>query len=315
VFATEKERLREVTCPAPGCATAGSLVPATTIAGLLTDEAKRRLGNPEGFRFCPSRDCEIVYWSPVTGARFTKGDLIVRVGLKETTAPRPVCYCFNFGAEDIEQQVCETGGCAIPDEITQKVRAGLCFCERANPQGTCCLGNVRTVVSAAQESIGVAGSGRRGHDLLAAAWAKGLWCFAVVMGVGGAFVDVARAPLWSVGFGVAGILCVVNAMRSRRLHCVFTGPIFLAGTILTVLRWSSVVETPWSLIGAGVLLGTVIPCLWECLSGKTYVGDGDSADCCGPGLSRTLRGAISTRLEPPGDAESGGRQDPSTLAR
>lgn len=289
MFATDKKPLLATTCPAPGCAVVGSAVPASTIATLLTDEAKKRLGNPEGFRFCPSAGCEIVYWNPASGARFTKNDLRVRVGVKETTGPRPVCYCFNFAAEDIERDVRETGGSPIPDEIRKKVRAGLCFCEKANPQGTCCLGNVRAVLKTAQESAGAGADSDQRRDLLAVAWARGLWALAVAMGVVGAFFELGRPMLWSLGFGLGGTLCVVNALRSRRLHCIVTGPVFLAGAIASALRWSGLFETPRVLVGGGVLLGTVLPCLAEFLSGRTYAGGGGSGDCCGPGLPRTLR--------------------------
>ena len=40
---------------------------------------------------------------------FTKADLTVRVGIKETAAPRHICYCFNHTVEEIEEEVHLTG--------------------------------------------------------------------------------------------------------------------------------------------------------------------------------------------------------------
>lgn len=131
----------------------GPKVPAATLRSLLTEAAKVRLTDAEGFRFCPSPTCETVYWKPENGDRFTKADLRVRVGSKETTPPRPVCYCFGFSVEDVERQVRESGASSIPDEITDKVRRGLCHCEDANPKGTCCLGDVRALLKTTRSPL------------------------------------------------------------------------------------------------------------------------------------------------------------------
>ncbi|MCZ6807985.1 MAG: hypothetical protein O7F08_13590, partial [Deltaproteobacteria bacterium] len=60
-----------------------------------------------------------------------------------------VCYCFEHNVNDIEDEVRRTGVSAVPDAIGQKCEAGLDHCEEMNPQGSCCLGNVRQVWSAA----------------------------------------------------------------------------------------------------------------------------------------------------------------------
>jgi hypothetical protein len=98
-----------------------------------------------GFRFCRSTDCEVVYFHP-DGDHLRKPDVRVRVGLKETADPVPICYCFGFTEALLAQEIRETGECSIPRRIAAEVKAGNCACEARNPQGSCCLGHVASAV-------------------------------------------------------------------------------------------------------------------------------------------------------------------------
>ncbi|HHT9116074.1 MAG TPA: putative iron-sulfur cluster-binding metallochaperone, partial [Candidatus Wunengus californicus] len=75
-----------------------------------------------------------------------KTDLKVRVGLKETEEPMPVCYCFGYTKKMIMNDFFKNDRSTIQEEITKKVKQGICRCEVTNPQGTCCLGNVAQVI-------------------------------------------------------------------------------------------------------------------------------------------------------------------------
>ena len=63
---------------------------------------------------------------------------------------RPLCYCFDFSYEDVEEEV----AAGKPDEIRQAIvdrcRQGLARCAETNPRGTCCLTDVRDAYSAAR---------------------------------------------------------------------------------------------------------------------------------------------------------------------
>ena len=134
----------------PSCGHQGIAVKPITIKSLLTDEAKDRVSRTHGFRFVPTPTCEVSYFHPETGEQLLLRDVRVRIGQKEKEAPHPVCYCFNHTVEEIEAEVAKTGTSRIPDEITEKCRQGLDRCAQTNPQGSCCLGNVRRVLKAAQ---------------------------------------------------------------------------------------------------------------------------------------------------------------------
>jgi len=124
---------------------------------LLVDAAKPRLDGQHDLRFCGRSDCDVVYFGE-GGLRFGTHDLRVLVFEKSTERSRSVCYCFEHTVADIEDEVRRTGGSEVPDRIAAACKQGLDRCEETNPQGTCCLGNVRQVVRAAI-AVGAAGAG------------------------------------------------------------------------------------------------------------------------------------------------------------
>ena len=105
------------------------------------------LGMPNTqYYFCEAQDCDVVYFGLDSQAPiFRRGDLLVRVGAKETANPIPVCYCFGFSRKDIEDEIAETGQSTVAHGITAEVKAGRCACEVKNPSGKCCLGNVMRI--------------------------------------------------------------------------------------------------------------------------------------------------------------------------
>lgn len=128
-----------MTCPVDGA--------RSKQVGLLTVKSLVRqlpLGMPNTqYYFCQAPGCDVVYFPLDPQAPlFRRGDLIVRVGSKETADPIPVCYCFGFTRKDIQREIAETGDSTIADRISAEVKAGTCACEVKNPSGKCCLGDV-----------------------------------------------------------------------------------------------------------------------------------------------------------------------------
>lgn len=135
----------------PGCRSDGKRVKGVTLESLLKPSAVGRIGE-RAYRFCSTPRCETVYHSS-DGSVFFKKDLTVRVGEKETTSPRPVCYCFDHTVEEIEAQVEATGESKVLDDIRTKLRGG-CWCETKNPQGACCLSVVSKCIADAKTRFG-----------------------------------------------------------------------------------------------------------------------------------------------------------------
>lgn len=130
----------------PSCGTPGRPVQRLTVGALLKPERRTQIPNGDEFRFCPKADCDVVYFRP-NEMLFRKEDLQVPVHQKEPEDPTvPVCYCFGWTPEKIRFQLERTGQSTAADEIKAEVKAGNCYCEVTNPQGSCCLGNVAKAV-------------------------------------------------------------------------------------------------------------------------------------------------------------------------
>jgi hypothetical protein len=91
-----------------------------------------------------------VYVSALGDHVVTKEMLTVRVGIKETDDPIPLCYCFGYGRRAIREDIRRAGDTDIQRIITERVRAGECRCEETNPSGGCCLGSVAKAIKEAR---------------------------------------------------------------------------------------------------------------------------------------------------------------------
>lgn len=136
----------------PQSRSVGSKVALVTLKALLSPSALRRLDG-RAYRFCPDSDCEVAYFDSSADSVFRKRDLLIRVGLKETEDPIPICYCFDVAVADLRKEIQTQGTTAIPLMIAAEVRAGHCACEVRNPQGSCCLGNVSRALGTIESEV------------------------------------------------------------------------------------------------------------------------------------------------------------------
>ncbi|HUY90101.1 MAG TPA: mercuric transporter MerT family protein [Pirellulales bacterium] len=109
------------------------------------------------WRFCDSPDCDVVYFSEDNDAVFTKSQLKVSVGIKETTGERPLCYCFGHSVASIKNELRTRGHSGALDDIRVKMKDPGCRCESENPSGSCCLGSVAKGIQIAQEELEMSG--------------------------------------------------------------------------------------------------------------------------------------------------------------
>lgn len=131
----------------PACGIEGKPVKPVTLRSLLQPHLRVQVQD-ELYRFCSSRDCALVYYSSDGSQTFARADLTVRVGVKENSAPRPLCYCFGHSAESIREEWVQTGSSTALESIKDAMKAGTCRCEVMNPSGGCCLGDVTKEVKA-----------------------------------------------------------------------------------------------------------------------------------------------------------------------
>lgn len=104
--------------------------------------AMRRLDPWASYRFCPSGGCPVVYFGG-GGQSFTTDDVTVPVFQKDNGPEVLACYCFGFSRQDLLREPKTTGRSTALEAIAAWVRERKCACELRNPQGSCCLGNVR----------------------------------------------------------------------------------------------------------------------------------------------------------------------------
>ena len=125
----------------PACGQRGRAVPGQTVQNLVNARERAQAVGTSAM-FCATDDCAVVYFN-AGGVAISKAEVRVPVFQKESSPQRPVCYCFEHSVAEVHGAGQLDGSNAIVDEIMDACRRGLDRCEETNPQGRCCLGNIR----------------------------------------------------------------------------------------------------------------------------------------------------------------------------
>lgn len=155
------------------CGREGRPVDRVTVEALLKTEALGEVRGKE-YMFCETPHCPIVYYA-ADRTEFEKNQVRVRVGVKETEDPVPVCYCFGVTERMIHEEIQGTGRSSASARIRAEVKAGNCRCEVENPSGRCCLGDViRAEKQATADIKGAASPAKSSKSAMAGSSAMGL---------------------------------------------------------------------------------------------------------------------------------------------
>ena len=128
----------------PECGQVGKSIHWQTVKSMLS-VSLRQVSNAR-YLFCRTQNCPVVYFSADGAQTFNIEHVRERVFQKEPEAADVyICYCFLYAAGAVRASSPE-GRMAIVNEINTGVSAGQCACDLRNPQGTCCLGNVRELI-------------------------------------------------------------------------------------------------------------------------------------------------------------------------
>lgn len=99
----------------------------------------------DGWELCLSgSECNVVYFHDATVLE--KSQLRALPYHKGDDEGRLVCFCFGHTVSAIAREVNLTGGSTLQVAIRDACRRGETDCERLNPQGRCCLGNIAGVI-------------------------------------------------------------------------------------------------------------------------------------------------------------------------
>lgn len=133
----------------PECRETGKPVDEATLKSMLSSSL-RAIRKTQYF-FCRTTACPVVYFSSDGEQAFTTEQVRERVYQKEPDVEGVfVCYCFRHTVGEIRNASPE-GRLAILGDINAGIKAEQCACDWRNPQGSCCLGNVREVIKLAEK--------------------------------------------------------------------------------------------------------------------------------------------------------------------
>ena len=123
----------------------GKLVDSITLKSLLA--LPLDVLRPTEYRFCHAPDCPTVYYSTDGSQVFQEDALrenVYQTHQQDVTSL--ICYCFQHTVRSIRADIEQRGTSTVTEQINRGIQAGLCACDIRNPQGSCCLGNVRQVI-------------------------------------------------------------------------------------------------------------------------------------------------------------------------
>lgn len=127
----------------PGCDRRGRAVSLVTVQAQVAISLQA-IAAPL-YWFCATRDCPVVYFAADAPA-ITRDQIRERVFQKEPLDDVLVCYCFRYPVGLLRQSDPDQRA-AILAEIVAGIQQGRCACTIRNPQGSCCLGNVRGLLA------------------------------------------------------------------------------------------------------------------------------------------------------------------------
>lgn len=131
------------TCP-ESCSH-GKPIQLITLKSLLKPSALERLNPTSTYRFCDTPGCSVVYFSSREEIFFTE-DVKLPVCQKDSGEDVLICYCFGWTRKRLRNELTLSGKSTAIESITTHVQSKRCGCEVNNPQGTCCLGNVKHAI-------------------------------------------------------------------------------------------------------------------------------------------------------------------------
>ena len=140
----KKESIAEFNCPT--CNQKGIPVSLETLKSLLIDDFKNKIKIEANYKYCKTSHCEVAYFSNITNHNFLIQNLKVKATAKDQGLDVNVCYCFGHTRESIINEIKETGDTKVLENIKALMKDPGCFCEKSNPEGTCCLGSVSSYI-------------------------------------------------------------------------------------------------------------------------------------------------------------------------
>lgn len=146
----EKDTKRVVECPT--CKRMGQQVEKVTVMSLLKEDYAKDLEEGEKYFLCTNPICNTVYYTD-GGKVFSKDQVKVRVGFKETEEPILVCYCSNVTKKNIQEAVWIQGAKTLKEVVKTTGAMIKNDCLHNNPKGACCSTDIKQVMQEALSQV------------------------------------------------------------------------------------------------------------------------------------------------------------------
>lgn len=117
----------------PVCQTTGQSVGPDTLNAQLDYDTRMTLS--ESAYFCPDGACDVVYFDDYS-AVITRAAFKKMIPIKDAQAP--ICSCFGFTRDDIEQDV-EEGVVTRSKAAVERARSSEAHCTTNAPNGRSCI--------------------------------------------------------------------------------------------------------------------------------------------------------------------------------
>jgi len=135
------------------CGETGMRVLQVTIATHIDAQYWKHLS--DGYRFCFSPECPVIYFNNRLNKYFVKDEVKTRFGPKEKEPPRPLCYCLQVTEEQIIEEIMEKQCCFSLQDIIAYTKAGTGkWCFITNPSGKCCREYLPSIVENYLKMVG-----------------------------------------------------------------------------------------------------------------------------------------------------------------
>jgi hypothetical protein len=86
----------------------------------------------QSYYYCTDANCDVVYFGQDQSV-IRRSALRTKVGLKDASPERPVCYCFGVSYAAAKNNA------RTREFVMEMTKQSLCSCETSNPSGRCCL--------------------------------------------------------------------------------------------------------------------------------------------------------------------------------
>ena len=136
--------MQQPTTNCPACKQTGKHIDTATVKSQIT-VSLHRVSNSQ-YYFCTQPDCDVVYYDE-DGAVFVISEVREQIYQKQPDNDDVLmCYCFYHTLGAVKMDIQQHQGQRIVDDINNGIKTGKCACDWRNPQGSCCLGNVRKLM-------------------------------------------------------------------------------------------------------------------------------------------------------------------------